>query len=102
MHTPTAAHTIAALSIDCPTCPARRLTPCRTRDGRPAHTRRTAAGLRRALRDDHRQHVRAVGAQQRVDAGRPAAGDHTAAMACPCSDCGDWLADCITSDGWPA
>lgn len=94
--------TVCGLSVGCPTCPADRGQRCHTRNGRLVHTRRAAAGLRRARRDDFRQHMRAAEAQQRVDAGRPAAGDHTTAMACPCGDCGDWLADCITSDRWPA
>lgn len=81
-----------ALSVDCPTCRAPRLTPCNAPNKPPgvSHTARTARGVRTAWRGDAAQHERATQARRRAMRMGPRASDRdvVTAMACVCGECG--------------
>lgn len=80
-----------ALSVACPSCGAGRLHHCTTKTKR-FHNARISAGIRRAVRDDHRQHERAMRAYGKVRAdiaaGRtPDQREITTSLACACTEC---------------
>lgn len=81
-----------ALSVDCPTCGAPRLTPCDA-PNKPAgtsHVARTARGVRAASRGDFEQHQRTHAALHRAMREGPHANDLDVALAlagCPCNEC---------------
>lgn len=85
--------TIAAWSVPCPSCRARRGQKCHTRKPSGYHVARADRGVVQARKDDYRQHERATFAQTRVRyqlrGGLPVdCRDLAAALACTCEDCG--------------
>lgn len=86
-----------AIPVMCPTCGARPGRDCAAKTKR-FHSTRISAGIRRAVRDDYRQHERAMQAYAEVRAdiaaGRtPDSCKITTSLACACTECLDGMVD---------